>query len=199
MDRENKLLIVILAILAVGVLVTGTLIAYLATTRQQEDVDLTEPEEDLALLLTPTEPVAESYIAYVTDRSDDDDQTAIYVLEVGGGEQGYLNSRYIAGSEDGIYVLPSWSPDGQKIAYSVQVPEDGASEDDYWMEEEGLVLPKGGTYNLILHHPNPINAAVRLAKDNRWKLFGEPLKERLRRYFHEELFIEFEVFGESLP
>jgi Tol biopolymer transport system component len=132
MGRENKFLIAILIILTVGVLVTGALVAYLVITRQQEDVGLTEPEEDLSLSLTPTRPVAESYIAYATDRADDDYQTAIYVLEVGVGEQAYLDSRYIDGSEDGICVLPSWSPDGQRIAYLVQVPrEDGASEDDY--------------------------------------------------------------------
>jgi choline dehydrogenase-like flavoprotein len=72
-------------------------------------------------------------------------------------------------------------------------------QDDYWMPDAGLTLPKGGTYNFILAHPNPIHAAVRLAKDNRWRLFGDKLKERMRRYFHEELFVEFEVFGEYLP
>lgn len=136
MGRENKLLIAILVVLTVGVLVTGALVAYLAITRQQESVDLTEPEEDLALLLTPTaEPVAESHIAYVTDRLDDDNLTAIYVLDVGDVEQAYHNSRSIAGSKDATCFLPSWSPDGQKIAYLVQVPEeDGASEDSYRME-----------------------------------------------------------------
>ena len=135
MGRKNKFLIAILVILAASVLMTSVLTAYLVITRQQGDIDLAGQGEDLALLLTPTEPVVESRIAYVTDRSDDDDLTAIYVIEVGVGEQGYLDSRYIDGCEDGIYVLPSWSPDGQKIAYLVQVPrEDGASEDDYRME-----------------------------------------------------------------
>jgi len=72
-------------------------------------------------------------------------------------------------------------------------------QDDYWMEHSGLVLPKGGTYNFILEHPNPINAAVRLAAGQRWRLFGQAFKERLRRHFVEELTVEFEVFGESLP
>ncbi len=72
-------------------------------------------------------------------------------------------------------------------------------QDDYWMEEEGLALPKGGTYNFIIAHPNPIHAAVRLAKSAKWQLFGDKFKERMHRYFHDELAIEFEVFGESLP
>jgi choline dehydrogenase-like flavoprotein len=67
------------------------------------------------------------------------------------------------------------------------------------MADAGLSMPKGGTYNFILAHPNPIHAAVRLAKDNRFRLMGEALKARLEKYFREELFIEFEVFGESLP
>jgi choline dehydrogenase-like flavoprotein len=72
-------------------------------------------------------------------------------------------------------------------------------QDDYWMADQGLPMPKGGTYNFILSHPNPINAAVRIAKDNGWKLMGAALKERIRKYFHEEIYLEFEVFGESLP
>jgi len=40
-------------------------------------------------------------------------------------------------------------------------------QDDYWMENSGLVCPKGGTYNFLWHHPNPINAAVRIAMDSK--------------------------------
>jgi choline dehydrogenase-like flavoprotein len=70
-------------------------------------------------------------------------------------------------------------------------------QDDYWNER--LPLPKGGTHNFLLHHPNPINAGVRMCMDSKWTLWGEPLKEALRRYFHEEIWAEFEVFGEFLP
>ena len=72
-------------------------------------------------------------------------------------------------------------------------------QDDYWMKDAGGACPKGGTYNFILEHPNPINAAVRLATDEGWQLFGRGFKERLRRHFLEELTVEFEIFGESLP
>ena len=72
-------------------------------------------------------------------------------------------------------------------------------QDDYWMEGSGLALPKGGTYNFIIEHPNPINAAVRLAAGERWQVFGPEFKDRLRRHFLEELTVEFEIFGESLP
>ena len=72
-------------------------------------------------------------------------------------------------------------------------------QDDYWMEGSGLALPKGGTYNFIIEHPNPINAAVRLAAGEKWQIFGTEFKDRLRRHFLEELTVEFEIFGESLP
>jgi choline dehydrogenase-like flavoprotein len=72
-------------------------------------------------------------------------------------------------------------------------------QDSYWKERGGGVLPKGGTHNFILHHPNPINAAIRLAMDAKWKLWGQGLKDRLYEFFHNELALEFEVFGEFLP
>jgi choline dehydrogenase-like flavoprotein len=72
-------------------------------------------------------------------------------------------------------------------------------QDDYWNEKWGLALPKGGTHNFLLHHPNPINAAVRLAMDSKWSLWGQKLKQRMHEYFSDELWIEFEVFGEYLP
>jgi len=72
-------------------------------------------------------------------------------------------------------------------------------QDDYWNPKNGLALPKGGTYNFLLHHPNPINAAVRLFKDSEMKLWGQALKDRVREYHQDELWVEFEVFGEFLP
>lgn len=72
-------------------------------------------------------------------------------------------------------------------------------QDDYFTDTLSTAMQKGGTYNFILQHKNPILAAVRLAKDNKLRLFGQPFKERMERYFREELFIEFETFGEALP
>lgn len=71
-------------------------------------------------------------------------------------------------------------------------------QDDYWNEKLFTGLPKGGTYNYLLHHPNLINAAIRLAMDEKWSVWGEALKQRIRRHFVEELMLEFEVFGEHL-
>jgi len=70
-------------------------------------------------------------------------------------------------------------------------------QDDYWNPELGF--PKGGTYNFILSHPNPIYGALRLVERSNFSLWGEALKTRLKSYFHDELWLEFEVFGEFLP
>jgi choline dehydrogenase-like flavoprotein len=91
-------------------------------------------------------------------------------------------------------LLAELGPEGMDLPFLQR-----SVQDDYWMQATGLALPKGGTYNFIIEHPNPINAAVRLAATERWQLFGAALKERIRRHFIEELTLEFEVFGESLP
>jgi choline dehydrogenase-like flavoprotein len=70
-------------------------------------------------------------------------------------------------------------------------------QDDYFNPR--FFMPKGGTHNFLLHHPNPINAAARLTMDSKYELWGQALKDRLHRYFHEELMVEFEIFGEFLP
>ena len=82
---------------------------------------------------------------------------------------------------------------GQQLPFALR-----SLQDDYWNERFGT-LPKGGTHNFLLHHPNPINAAVRIAMDSKYSLWGQRLKDRLRKYFHDELWYEFEVFGEFLP
>jgi Tol biopolymer transport system component len=119
-NHDNKLLIVILAVLATGVLLTSVMVLYIAT-RQQGNVSTAEPKEDLSLSLTPYEPTKDSRIVYVTDQSDEDEFSAIYVMDTDGS-----NPQRVTGSKDGFCLFPSWSPDGQKIAYLLQTPgEDG--------------------------------------------------------------------------
>ncbi|MFH0901128.1 MAG: GMC family oxidoreductase [Pseudomonadota bacterium] len=72
-------------------------------------------------------------------------------------------------------------------------------QDDYWNDSGALRFPKGGTYNFIKQHPNPISAATRLATDEKPILFGQALKERMRAFFEDETWLELEVFGEFLP
>ncbi len=72
-------------------------------------------------------------------------------------------------------------------------------QDHYWIADKSLPFPKGGTYNFLFHHPNAINAGLRMVKDADYALWGQALKDRLREYFHDELWLEFEIFGEFLP
>jgi len=73
-------------------------------------------------------------------------------------------------------------------------------QDHYWMDRaSGLACPKGGTYAFSLQPPGPVNGAVFLCKDASFKLWGKPLKDRLHKYFHDELSIEVEIFSEFLP
>ncbi len=60
-------------------------------------------------------------------------------------------------------------------------------------------FPKGGTINFIMAHPNPINAAIRLTALQNFRLWGAALKERIHQYFHDEIWLEAEVFGDFLP
>ncbi len=72
-------------------------------------------------------------------------------------------------------------------------------QDDYWAPDGRLGFVKGGTYNFILPHPNPINAALRLTFESEFRLMGHDFAERVRQYFHEQTWLELEVFGEFLP
>lgn len=72
-------------------------------------------------------------------------------------------------------------------------------QDDYWAPDGRLGFVKGGTYNFLLPHPNPINAALRLTLEADYELMGEALKQRTLAYFRDELWLELEVFGEFLP
>jgi choline dehydrogenase-like flavoprotein len=94
---------------------------------------------------------------------------------------------------DRAKLTAALGPSGMNLPFHLR-----SVQDDYFNERLGL-LPKGGTHNYLLHHPNMINAAVRLAMDAKWKLWGQALKERVRQYFQQELWLEFEVFGEFLP
>ncbi|NMB74346.1 MAG: GMC family oxidoreductase [Myxococcales bacterium] len=72
-------------------------------------------------------------------------------------------------------------------------------QDDYLNDKAGFPFPKGGTYNFLGQLPYPISATLRLSMDEGWRLFGAPLREAVRRYFHDELWVEAETFGEFLP
>ncbi len=75
---------------------------------------------------------------------------------------------------------------------------DRSVQDFYLMPDERFGFRKGGTLGFMWAHPNPIFAAVGLAKTGREGVFGKALKDRLRAYRDSKI-LQFEVYGEFLP
>jgi choline dehydrogenase-like flavoprotein len=72
-------------------------------------------------------------------------------------------------------------------------------QDFYLLPERAGGYDKGGTLVFLLPHKNPIFTAERLSQRGEPPVWGAPLMQALRRHYHEERQIEFEVFGEFLP
>ena len=154
MGGDNKPLVVILVVLAVCVLLAGVMVLFVAI-RQPKNVDLAGPKTSPALPLTRGEPTGRSRIAYVTDQSDEDEFSAIYVMDADGS-----NPQRVADSEDGFCLFPSWSPDGQKIAYLVHTP---GEDEEFWNGNdifEVWVAPLDGSAHIRISDAIPsINEA----------------------------------------
>ncbi|MFZ5468923.1 MAG: GMC family oxidoreductase [Myxococcota bacterium] len=71
-------------------------------------------------------------------------------------------------------------------------------QDFYWLGDDRFGFRKGGTLGFMWAHPNPIYAAVNLAKTGPEGVFGKALKDRLREYRDSKI-LEFETYGEFLP
>jgi len=70
-------------------------------------------------------------------------------------------------------------------------------QDFYLMPDERFGLRKGGTLGFMWAHPNPIFAAVNMAKKGPQGVFGTALKDKLRDYRDSRL-LQFEIYGEFL-
>jgi len=68
----------------------------------------------------------------------------------------------------------------------------------YVMPDDKLGFRKGGTLGFMFAHPNPIYAAVGLAKSGKEGVFGKELKDRIREYRDSKV-VQFETYGEYLP
>lgn len=68
----------------------------------------------------------------------------------------------------------------------------------YLMPDARFGFRKGGTLGFMWAHPNPIFAAVGLAKKGADGIFGKALKDKLREY-RDSRILEFEIYGEFLP
>ncbi len=71
-------------------------------------------------------------------------------------------------------------------------------QDFYLMADDKFGFRKGGTMGFMWTHPNPIFAAVGIAKKGKDGVFGKQLKDRLREY-RDSRILQFEVYGEFLP
>jgi choline dehydrogenase-like flavoprotein len=70
-------------------------------------------------------------------------------------------------------------------------------QDFYLMPDRRFGFRKGGTLGFLWAHPNPIFAAVGLARKGEKGVFGAALKDRLRAY-RDSRILEFELYGEFL-
>ena len=71
-------------------------------------------------------------------------------------------------------------------------------QDLYFIPERRGGYDKGGTFNFLLPHRNPIATATRLSRRGQPPLWGAELNRALHRYYNDVREIEFEVFGEFL-
>lgn len=71
-------------------------------------------------------------------------------------------------------------------------------QDFYVMPDDRFGFRKGGTLGFMWAHPNPIFAAVGMAKKGEAGIFGKALKDKLREY-RDSRILEFEIYGEFLP
>jgi choline dehydrogenase-like flavoprotein len=71
-------------------------------------------------------------------------------------------------------------------------------QDFYLMPDDRFGFRKGGTLGFMWTHPNPIFAAVGMAKKGKEGVFGAALKNKLRDY-RDSRILQFEIYGEFLP
>jgi Tol biopolymer transport system component len=146
MGQKNRSLNVLLVVLAAGVLLSSAVVVYLVVNR------LSPPEERSEI-----ESTSGQRIVYVTDESDEDETTAIYVMDADGS-----NRHRLAGSAQGQCTHPIWSPDGTLIAYIDANPGENGSWDDDDDRMDVWVVSADGS------EATRVSDAVSEALDSRW-------------------------------
>ena len=81
-----------------------------------------------------------------------------------------------------------------------KLPFLGRSMQDYYFLPEGVSdLAKGGTIRFGFPHSNPIFTGLRLSHRDSPQLWGQALKDEMKKYWKEEKTVEFETFADFLP
>ena len=104
MDERNRPLLIVVAILAISVLLTGGLAVYLAVTRAGG--------EAVGVASEPAGAVAARGEPRIAFLSDEQGGLAVYVMDVDGSDVQRVSEPGLAFS---LYL--SWAPDGQRVAY----------------------------------------------------------------------------------
>ena len=146
MAQKNRSLNVLLVVLAAGVLLSSLVVVYLVVNR------LSPNEERSETVSTDGQRVV-----YVTDESDVDEATAIYLMDADGS-----NRRRLTGSALGQCTHPIWSPDGTLIAYVDANPGENGIWDDEDDRMDVWVVGADGS------EATRVSDAVSEALDARW-------------------------------
>jgi choline dehydrogenase-like flavoprotein len=83
--------------------------------------------------------------------------------------------------------------------FDEKLPWLGVAVQDFYRLPAAAGGYKGGTLRFDFVHPNPIYNAEHVAKHTDPPLFGQALKDRLRRHFRGGRTLECEIFAEYLP
>ena len=102
MTRQNWLLVAVVAILASSVIVTAVLVIRMTGYRSADESAAATPEVEVDSVDGP------SIICVLAGGED----AAVYLLDPQDGRQ-----RMVSADDGGFYAYPSWSPDGQHVAY----------------------------------------------------------------------------------
>ena len=124
-DRSNPTITTVVTIM---ILLAATLTTGCAPQPRAVEVEVTAPPQVNVVEVTATpEPTSEGdggMIAFLSDREARNYE--LYVMHAGGAEP-----RPLALAGDGFCVGPSWSPDGQRIAYTRIVPNERGVLDNH--------------------------------------------------------------------
>ena len=73
-------------------------------------------------------------------------------------------------------------------------------QDWYTINDKALGYIKGGTIDFLFRHPNAIARAIHQKWDDNGNLvWGKPLKRKMKAYFTEARYLQFEIFCDWLP